>query len=136
MPLAAKSCAHIGVPDQGYVLNILQTHDPQSLSLVFVFPEFHAPFDFPAKLFFGHIGFMPSIRGNDPLIGVSRIVNNGEDHFEIVLQAFLNHTSPAIPGAFLASSRPPRRRIVRRLKGRHRTRAFGVKPRQRRWRKP
>jgi hypothetical protein len=93
--------ANIGVPDEGYVLNLLKAHYTHQGPSFLVAPEHDSIVYFMPEFLRGHIRFCPAIRGDDPLIGLGGVVDDGPNQLEIAVVAESNHENTVWqPGIF------------------------------------
>ena len=81
--LFSGSRSHVGVADECHVTFVLDSHDPEKLSILLKAPENNIILDFVPKLFNGHVRLMPAIFWYDSFIGLSRIIDDLKDCVEI-----------------------------------------------------
>ena len=79
------------MPNKGHILNFLRTHHPHQIAILFISPECNSLIQFVAELFLGHVGFLPTVWGDDPLIGLGRIVDDFVDGPNIAEVTRTNH---------------------------------------------
>jgi hypothetical protein len=77
----------IGVTDERHVLDILQTHDPEQLTVLLETPEPDPAFDLMLQLLARHVGVLEPVTGNGPLVGLRCVVDYLEDRLEILIGA-------------------------------------------------
>jgi hypothetical protein len=84
----------IGVPEQGNVLYILDSHDPGQVSHLFIPVKKNTRRDLVPEFLTRHIRFMPPVIGNDAFIGTSCVINDFINAVKIFFRAAPDHNPP------------------------------------------
>ncbi len=74
---------YVGVPDEGDVPDILNTHHPLQSAVGLIAPEDYTGVDLVLQLFFRHIGFMVAVGRDNPPVGLGGVVDNRVNFGEI-----------------------------------------------------
>jgi hypothetical protein len=83
--------ANVCVADEGYILNMLNAHDPGELAIVFVAPERDSIFDFMLEFFLRHVWVVAAIRWDDAFIGLRAIIDDGPDLRKVLIVTAADH---------------------------------------------
>ena len=75
-PLALSGRVHVGVADQGDVLEVLAPHHSHQARFSLVAPEVDPRGHLGPELRLGHIGLVPAIRRDHPFIGQGGLVDD------------------------------------------------------------
>ena len=78
----------ISVADQRDVLDVLQTHHGKQPSILLQAPEPDPMLDLIRQLLGRHVGVLVAVMGDDPFVGVRRVVDHLEDRVKIVIGAW------------------------------------------------
>jgi len=74
---------HVRMTDQRNVTSVLDSHDPEKLSVVLHAPENNTIFDFVPEFFNGHVWVMPAIVRYDSFISLSSTIDDPKYRIEI-----------------------------------------------------
>jgi hypothetical protein len=83
--------AHVGMPNAGYILYLLNSHDADQRGCLLKAPEHNTLVDFVRESLFGHIWVCPAIGWDDPSISLRSIINDAQDLFKIPVIAAADH---------------------------------------------
>lgn len=82
----------IGVPDEGYILHILDAHDADQFAIFLVAPEPNPTLDLMAKLVSGHVGIVPAVWRDDATVGFCCLVDDRVDRVDVIVVAGADHS--------------------------------------------
>jgi len=82
---------NVGMPNEGYILYLLNSHDADQRGCLRKAPEHDTLVDFVRESLFGHIWVCPIIGWDDPSISLRSIINDAQDLFEIPVIAEADH---------------------------------------------
>jgi len=83
--------ANVGMPNEGYILYLLNSHDADQRGCLLKAPEHDTLVDFVRESLFGHIWVCPAIGWDDPSISLRSIINDAQDLFKIPVIAAADH---------------------------------------------
>ncbi len=83
--------AHVGVPNEGYILYFLEPHNAYECRGLLNAPENDTLIDFVLESLPGHIWLCPAIRRDHPFISLRSVVNDAQYLFKIPVIATTDH---------------------------------------------
>src|SRR5882762_4140270 len=92
-PLFLAAGTNIGVPDQGDVLNLLNSHYACQGPALLVAPEHDLLVDLVAQFRRRYVWICRAICGNDPFIGLSAVIDDGPNQLKITIVTASYHTA-------------------------------------------
>ncbi len=107
-------------------MNMLNAHNTEQLAIFLISPEYDTLIHLMPKRIFGHVGFFPTVRRDDPSIRFGRLIDDRVDHLRVSVVAFANHELPprsrviltmSAAGEDFASDRSSPARLIDRSRG-------------------
>jgi hypothetical protein len=83
--------ANIRVPNESYVLDLLDAHNAYQRPGLLVAPKHHTFIDFILQFFPGHVRFCPAVSGNRPFICLRAIVDDGPNQLKVAVVTTTDH---------------------------------------------
>src|SRR6267378_3435880 len=93
---------HVGMADEAHLAAILDAHHADERAAGLTTPERDALADLPLQLIEGHVRLVPAVRGDDALVGLRRVIDDGKERGQVRQPAGSNGRRAHCPGVYVA----------------------------------